>query len=57
MLFSGTGQSLIYDTEKTHPGYPGGTYRSIQGIANAVILLNPAFEAARYTALAAVTRI
>jgi hypothetical protein len=57
MLFSATNQSLIYDTEKAHPGYPGGVYRRIQGIANAVILLNPAFEAARYTALGAITRI
>ena len=57
MLFSATNQSLIYDTAKAHPGYPGGVYRKIQGIANAAILLNPAFEAARYTALDAVTRI
>jgi hypothetical protein len=57
MVFSATNQSLIYDTEKAHPGYPGGVYRQIQGIANAVILLNPAFEAARYTALDAITRI
>jgi hypothetical protein len=56
LLFSATNQSLIYDTEKAHPGYPGGVYRPIQGIANAVILLNPAFEASRYTALDAVTR-
>jgi hypothetical protein len=57
MVFSATNQSLIYDTEKAHPGYPGGVYREIQGIANAVILLNPAFEAARFTALDAITRI
>jgi hypothetical protein len=37
MLFSATNQSLIYDTEKAHPGYPSGVYRQIQGVANAVI--------------------
>lgn len=57
VLFSATSQSLIYDTEKAHPGYPSGTYGLIKGIANAVILLNPAFEASRYTALDSVTRI
>jgi hypothetical protein len=57
LLFSATNQALIYDTEKSHPGYPGGAYRQIKGISNAVILLNPAFEAARYTALDSVRRI
>jgi hypothetical protein len=56
MLFSATAQVLIYDTEKSHPGYPSGTYKSIRGIANAVILINPAFEAARYSSLNDVTR-
>jgi hypothetical protein len=57
ILFSATNQSLIYETQTAHPGYPGGVYKRIQGIANATILLNPAFEAARYTALDAVTRV
>jgi hypothetical protein len=56
MLFSATAQSLIYETENAHPGYPGGTYKMIRGIANAVILLNPAFEADRYTSLNAIRR-
>jgi hypothetical protein len=56
ILFSATNQSFIYDTQMAHPGYNGGVYKRIKGIANAVILLNPAFEAARYTALAATTR-
>jgi len=51
ILFSATNQSLIYDTEKAHPGSRHGYYRKISGIANMVILLNPAFETARYTAL------
>jgi hypothetical protein len=56
MLFSATNQSMIYDIAKAHPGYRGGTYQRIDGIANAVILLNPAFEAARYMAIDAVNR-
>jgi hypothetical protein len=56
ILFSATNQSLIHDVQKAHPGYRNGTYQVLQGIANAVILLNPAFEAARYTALDATTR-
>jgi hypothetical protein len=51
ILFSATNQALIYDTEKNHPASHGGSFRPISGIANMVILLNPAFEAARYTAL------
>lgn len=57
ILFSGASQPLIYDTQRAHPGCPGEVYKMIHGIANAVILLNPAFEAARYTALDAITRI
>jgi hypothetical protein len=56
LLFSATNQSLIYDTEKVHPGFRGGHYRKVNGIANMVILLNPAFEAARYTVLESLAR-
>jgi hypothetical protein len=57
MLFSATAQSLISNTKIAHPGYsPGGTYKPIRGIASAVILLNPAFEAARYTVFNGLTR-
>jgi hypothetical protein len=51
MLYSATAQTLISQTARAHPGYNGGTYSSVTGDADAVILLNPAFEAARYTAL------
>ncbi|MDF1634036.1 hypothetical protein [Mycoplana sp. MJR14] len=56
ILFSATSQSFIYNVAKAHPGYQGGRYELISGIANAVILLNPAFEASRYVALDATTR-
>jgi pimeloyl-ACP methyl ester carboxylesterase len=51
ILFSAVGQTLIYETEKAHPGFPGGMYKIAGGPANAVVLLNPAFEASIYTAL------
>jgi hypothetical protein len=56
ILFSATAQSLIEALEEAHPGHSGGQYRVIRGIAEAIILLNPAFDAARYTALDDVTR-
>ncbi|MFH1345432.1 MAG: hypothetical protein ABIL01_30155 [Pseudomonadota bacterium] len=56
MLFSATAQSLIYETEQAHPGFPKGQYRLVEGSADAVILLNPAFEASRYSAVDDVTR-
>ncbi len=51
IVFSAVGQTLIYETEKGHPGFPGGVYRVTGGPVNAVVLLNPAFEAALYTSL------
>jgi pimeloyl-ACP methyl ester carboxylesterase len=51
MLFSATAQSLITATETAHPGYPGGDYKVVKGVTDAVILLNPAFEASRYSAI------
>ena len=56
MLFSATNQTLIYQTEKSHPGVPLKSYAKIEGVTNSVILINPAFEAARFTPLASVTR-
>ena len=51
MLFAATNKSLIYELDKAQPPSRHGYYRPISGIVNMVILLNPAFEAARYTAL------
>ena len=51
ILFSAIGQTLLYETEKVHPGYPGGEYKVAGGPTNAVILLNPAFEASLFTAM------
>lgn len=49
ILFSATSQSIIYETNRSHPGYAGGSFRPIKAAADAVILLNPAFEAAHFS--------
>jgi hypothetical protein len=51
ILFSATAQSLVYQTERAHPRFPGGEYRIVEGAADAVILLNAAFEASRYSSI------
>jgi len=56
MLYSATAQSLVNQTEFSHPGYNGGHYKPFRGTADSVILLNPAFEASRYTVLDDLTR-
>lgn len=56
ILFSATAQSLIYETERAHPSFPGGEYGIVEGAADAVILLNAAFEASRYSAIDDVAR-
>lgn len=56
IIYSATAQNLIYETEQAHPGHNLGIYKQISSSANAVILLNPAFEAARYEAIADISR-
>jgi hypothetical protein len=56
ILFSATAQSLVYETERAHPGFFGGEYKLVEGSADAILLLNPAFEASRYTAIDDITR-
>lgn len=56
LLFSAVGQSLLYETERAHPGYPGGHHQSIRAPVTSVILVNPAFEASLYTSLDDVIR-
>jgi pimeloyl-ACP methyl ester carboxylesterase len=55
IVFSATSQSMIADTQLAYP-LRGEEYRKMSGLADAVILLNPAFEASLYTALDAVCR-
>ncbi|MGJ0513986.1 hypothetical protein [Methylocystis sp.] len=56
ILFSATSQALVAEAERAHPGHSKGQYRIVEGLADSLILLNPAFAAARYTALDDVTR-
>jgi hypothetical protein len=51
VLFSATAQPIVQAVEQAHPGYPGGEYKRVVGIADAVVLLNPAFEASRYSTI------
>jgi len=46
-----TAQPLVAALEEAHPGYIRGTYKVIRGLADAIVLLNPAFEATRYSAI------
>jgi len=56
MLYAATAQSLVTAARQAHPGYPGGTYKIIQPLTDGVILLNPAFEASRYSSIDGFTR-
>jgi len=56
ILFSATAQSLVYETERAHPGFPKGEYKLVKSPADAIILLNPAFEASRYSAIDDISR-
>jgi hypothetical protein len=51
VLFSATAQPLVATVQQAHPGYPGGEYKLVRGQADAIILLNPAFEASRYSTI------
>lgn len=51
ILYSATAQSLVSAAERAHPGHSHGTYSVFEGVADAVILLNPAFEASRYSTI------
>jgi hypothetical protein len=56
ILFSATSSLLLYESQMKHPGAPGLAYEVIKGPADIIILLNPAFEALRYTAFNALRR-
>ena len=51
LLYAATAQSLVSGVQVAHPGYPGGEYKLVRGTADAVVLLNPAFEASRYSTI------
>ena len=51
MVFSAMSQPLVAAVARSHPGARHNRYEVIPGSADAIILLNPAFEASLYTAL------
>jgi pimeloyl-ACP methyl ester carboxylesterase len=56
ILFSAVSQHLMYEVTRAHPGKPGGVYKTIQGPADLILLLNPAIEASAYAAFESVRR-
>jgi hypothetical protein len=51
MLFAAVNAPLIIDVERAYPKPNTNLYQMVRGPADAVLLLNPAFEASRYTAI------
>ncbi|MDI3560193.1 hypothetical protein [Bradyrhizobium sp. Arg816] len=51
MLFSAVNAPLVIDVARAYPRSNSDTYQIARGPADATLLLNPAFEAARYTAI------
>ena len=56
ILMASTLQNTIAAIQKAHPGRPNADYRTIDGLAQTTILLNPAFEAAYWTPIDAIRR-
>lgn len=51
ILFSSVSSSMLHDSQMKHPGSVGGIYGRISAASDLTILVNPAFEASRYTAV------
>lgn len=56
ILFSAISQLLIDEVQRAHPGMDYNHYQRIEGPADLVLLMNPAFEASMFTALHALRR-
>jgi hypothetical protein len=57
ILFSSISPLLIYNLQMSHPGRRFSPYKPTVGPIDLTILLNPAFEASRYTAIDASRRL
>jgi hypothetical protein len=56
ILYTATSQVLIDEVQRRHPGAAKYCYDVIQGPADLILLLNPAFEASVFTAMHSVGR-
>jgi hypothetical protein len=56
ILYTATSQVLIDEVQRRHPGYVNASYGVIEGPADLILLLNPAFEASVFTAMHSVRR-
>ena len=51
ILQAATAQSLLYGVQQARPRRTNGRYKFIHGVADAIILLNPAFESTMYASI------
>lgn len=49
ILFGSVAPILLHNLQMSHPGVRGGRYSELRGPVDLTILLNPAFEASRYS--------
>lgn len=56
ILYSSVSPVLLHAIAMSHPGERFGTYGEVRGSVDLTVLLNPAFEASRYTAIDASRR-
>lgn len=56
ILYTATSQVLIDEVQRNHPGFKQGSYGLMEGPADLILLLNPAFEASLFTAMHTIRR-
>lgn len=56
ILYTATSQVLIDEVQRNHPGLKRGSYGLMEGPADLILLLNPAFEASLFTAMHTIRR-
>jgi hypothetical protein len=56
ILYAATSQVLIDQVQRRHPGFAKDSYGVIEGPADLILLLNPAFEASMFTAMDSIRR-
>ena len=56
ILYTATAQVLLDEVQRRHPGNHSNCYEVIEGPADLILLLNPAFEASIFTAMHTIRR-